>query len=62
MQLVLFDAQLAVSRRKLIHCSAFAKRATVAKSHWIATALLQLISYQRPRLLTHFGIPKSGKF
>jgi hypothetical protein len=20
------------------------------------------ISYQRPRLLTHFGIPKSGKF
>ena len=43
MQLVLFDAGLAMSRRKLIHCSAFAKRATVAKSHWIATALLQLI-------------------
>ena len=43
MQLVLFDAGLAMSRRKLIHCSAFAKRATVAKSHWIATALLQLL-------------------
>jgi len=32
-----------MSRPTSIHCSAFAKRATVAKSHLIATALLQLI-------------------
>jgi len=42
-QLVLSDAPLAMSRRKSIHCSAFAKPATVARSHWIATTLLQLI-------------------
>jgi rare lipoprotein A len=41
-QLVLLDAGLSMSRRKLIHCSTFAKRATVAKLHLIATALLQL--------------------
>jgi len=32
-----------MSRRTSIHCSAFANRATVAKSHVIATALLQLV-------------------
>ena len=42
MQLALFDAGLAMSRRKLSQCSTFAKRATVAKLHFIATALLQL--------------------
>jgi rare lipoprotein A len=41
-QLVLFDAGLAMSRRIPAHGSAFATRATVAKSHLIATALLQL--------------------
>ena len=49
MQLVLFDAQLAVSRRTSIHCSAFAKRPTVAKLHLIATALLQLILLEPTR-------------
>jgi rare lipoprotein A (peptidoglycan hydrolase) len=39
----LFDAALAMSRQTSIYCSAFAKRATVAKSPLIATALLQLI-------------------
>jgi rare lipoprotein A len=33
----------AMSQRTSIHCSAFAKRATVAKSHLIAAALLQLV-------------------
>lgn len=39
----IMDAGLAMSRRSSIHCSPFAKRATVAKSHWIATAFFQLI-------------------
>ena len=42
-QLVLFDAELAVSRRTSNHCSALAKRASVAKSYVIAAALLQLV-------------------
>jgi rare lipoprotein A len=40
---------LAVSRRISNHCSAFAKRATIAKSHAIATALLQLILLEPTR-------------
>ena len=43
MQLVLSDAALAMSRRTSVHCFGFAKRATVAKLHSIATALLQLL-------------------
>ena len=38
-----------MSRRTSIHCSAFAKRATVAKLHVIATALLQLIYFEPTR-------------
>jgi len=38
-----------MSRRTSIHCSAFAKRATVAKSHVIATALLQLVVLEPTR-------------
>ena len=45
MQFVLFDAAL-MSRRTSIHCCAFAKRATVAQSGVIATALLQLVLLQ----------------
>jgi rare lipoprotein A len=37
-----FDAALSVSRQTSDHCFAFAKRATVAKPHVIAAALLQL--------------------
>jgi rare lipoprotein A len=48
-QLVLFEAGLAMSRRKTIHGSAFANRATVAKSHVIATALLQLVVLEPTR-------------
>jgi len=48
-QLVLFDARLAMSQRTSIHCSAFAKRATVAQSHVIATALLQLVLLEPTR-------------
>jgi rare lipoprotein A (peptidoglycan hydrolase) len=42
-QLVLSYAAFAVSRRSSVHCFGFAKRATVAKLHLIATALLQLL-------------------
>jgi rare lipoprotein A len=38
-----------MSRRTLIHYSAFANRATVAKSHVIATALLQLVVLEPAR-------------
>jgi len=38
-----------MSRRTSIHCSAFANRATVAKSHAIATALLQLVVLEPTR-------------
>jgi len=38
-----------MSRRTSIHCSAFANRATVAKSHVIATALLQLVLLEPTR-------------
>jgi rare lipoprotein A len=38
-----------MSRRKPIHCSAFASRSTVAKSHVIATALLQLVFLEPTR-------------
>jgi rare lipoprotein A len=48
-QLVWFDAGFAMSRRTSIHCSAFAKRAAVAKSHVIATALLQLVLLEPTR-------------
>ena len=48
-QLVVIDAQLAVSRRTSMHCSAFAKRATVASSHLITIALLQLILLEPTR-------------
>jgi rare lipoprotein A len=41
-QLVLSDAALVMSRTS-VHCFGFAKRATVAKLHLIATALLQLL-------------------
>jgi rare lipoprotein A len=47
-QLVWFDAGLAMLRQRLIHCSAFAKRATVAK-HVIAAALLQLVVQEPTR-------------
>jgi rare lipoprotein A len=49
MQHVLFDAQLAVSRRTPIDGSAFAKQANVAKLHLIATALLQFILLEPTR-------------
>jgi rare lipoprotein A (peptidoglycan hydrolase) len=42
-QLVLSYAAFAMSRRSSVHCFGFAKRATVAKLHLIATALLQLL-------------------
>jgi rare lipoprotein A len=45
----LLDAQLAVSRRTSIDCSALAKRATTAMLHLIATALLQLILLELAR-------------
>ena len=48
MQFVLFDAAL-MSRRTSIHCCAFAKRATVARSRVIATALLQLVLLEPTR-------------
>jgi len=48
-QLVWFDAGLAMLRQTLIHCSAFAKRAIVAKSHVIATVLLQLVVLESTR-------------
>src|SRR5664279_5001833 len=38
-----------MSRRTSIHSFAFAKRATVAKSHVIATALLQLVVLEPTR-------------
>jgi rare lipoprotein A len=41
-QLVLFDAGLAMSRQTSIHCSAFANRTNCPKLRVIATALLQL--------------------
>ena len=43
MQLVLSDAALAMSRRTSVHCFGFARQATVAKLHLVATALLQLL-------------------
>jgi len=48
-QLVSFDAGLAMSRRKSIHLPVFASRAAVAKSHVIATALLQLVVLEPTR-------------
>ena len=48
-QLVLFDARLAMWRRTSIHCFAFANRATVAQPHVIATALLQLVLLEPTR-------------
>jgi rare lipoprotein A len=48
-QLVLFDAALAMSRQTSIYRSAFAMRATVAKSHLTAIALLQLVLLEPTR-------------
>jgi rare lipoprotein A len=48
-QLVLSEAALAVSRRTPIDGSAFAKQATMAKLHLIATALLQFILLEPTR-------------
>ena len=48
-QLTLLDAKHAASQRASNHCSTLATRATVARSHLIATALLQLILLEPTR-------------
>src|SRR5664279_3763197 len=48
-QLALFDAALAMSQRTSIDCSAFARRATIAKLHLIVIALLLHISLASAR-------------
>ena len=49
MQLASFDAALAMSQRTSIDCSAFTRRATIAKLHLIVMALLLLISLESAR-------------